>query len=97
MAVEQLSVRFPEATDTAVRERVLLAAYCSVVHGEPVPSDFAMFSREGDQAVRAVVRDFVKRARAASAGLTKAERIELVWGGAWRRDVYLRASDCRSL
>lgn len=96
-AVWQLSGRFPEATDTAVRDRVLVAVYCSVIHSRRVPTDFEMFSPAGDQAVRAVVLDFVQRARAETAGLSDAQRIRLLWGDAWRRDLYVRRSDCRGL
>ena len=94
-AVEQLGFRYEEATDTAVRHDVLVATYCSVVHGEPVPSDFGMFSPEGDRAVQSRVNDFVLRAREALSGLTEEERIEAVWGADWGENVYLQPSDCK--
>jgi hypothetical protein len=93
-AVATLAIRFPEATDTAVRHDVLVAVYCSVVHDEPVPDDFAMFSPEGDRAVRSHVRAFVSQARAATAGRSEEERIEAVWGDDWGENVFVQPSDC---
>ena len=96
-AVEQLRFRYPEASDTAVRDHVLLSVYCSVVHGEPVPREFGMFSSAGDQAVRSRVLGFVLRKRDVTSVLTTEERIETLWGDSWGENVYLRPSDCSGL
>jgi hypothetical protein len=94
LAVELLGAEYPEATDTAVRHDVLLAVYCSVVHGEPVPRDFGMFTPAGDEAVRSRVESFVQGSRSATSGLSEEERIEAVWGDSWGEDVYLEPRDC---
>ena len=97
VAIARLSGRYPEATDTAVRHDVLVSVYCSVVHGEPVPHDFGMFSSAGDRAVRSRVLGFVLRKRNATSGLTTEERIEALWGDSWGENVYLQPSDCGAL
>jgi len=96
-AVERLSGRYPEATDTAVRDHVLVSVYCSVVHGKPVSRKFGMFSPAGDRAVRSRVLGFVLRNRDATSGLTEKERIEALWGDSWGEEVYLQPSDCNGL
>jgi hypothetical protein len=96
-AVELLGARYPEATDTAVRDQVLVSVYCSVVHGEPVPRQFGMFSPAGDRAVRSRVLAFVVPKRNETSGLTEEERIEAVWGESWGEDVYLQPSDCHGM
>jgi hypothetical protein len=92
--VARLETRYPEATDSAVRDSVLVAVYCSLVEGKRVPRQFEMFSAEGDRAVESVVRDFVRRARPSLEGLTTEERIEALWGDSWKRDVYVTRDDC---
>jgi hypothetical protein len=94
VALERLSARFPEATDTAVQDSVLVSVYCAVVHGQPVPADFDMFSPEGDREVRSIVLSFVERTRDATLGLNKEERIEALWGDSWKSDACLTPSDC---
>ncbi len=93
-AVERLQTRFPEATDTAVRDYVLIAVYCSVVEGKRVPSHFGMFSAEGNAEVEAIVRNFVGRARSSLRGRTREDRIEALWGDAWKRVYYVQPEDC---
>jgi hypothetical protein len=93
-AVERLAPEFPEATDTAVRDHVLVAVYCSLVEGKGLPAHFGMFSREANREVEAVVRGFVERAEVSLAGLTKHECIDAVWGDAWKRDYYVPQQDC---
>jgi hypothetical protein len=97
VAVELLGARYPEATDTAVRYHVLVSVYCSVVHGQPVPREFGMFSPAGDRAVRSRVLAFVLPKRTETSGLAEEERIEAVWGDSWGENVYLQPSDCPGL
>ncbi len=83
-----------EATDTAVRDAVQVAVYCSVVEGAEVPDDFAMFTTEGDAQVRANVVVFVDRANTELAGRSKTARIEAMYGDSWERDIVLSPLDC---
>ncbi len=96
-AVELLRARYPEATDSDVRDQVLVSVYCSVVHGEPVPREFGMFSPAGDRAVRSRVLAFALPKRNEISGLTEEERIAAVWGDSWGENVYLQPSDCNGL
>jgi hypothetical protein len=96
-ALVGLRARFLEATDTAVRDNVLVSVYCSVVHGQPVPKTFGMFSPAGDRAVRSRVLAFVRRNRRATSGLTTDERIEALWGDSWGEDVSVQPSACNGI
>lgn len=80
-----------------VRNRVLFAVYCTIVQGDAVPTDYGMFTEEGDASVRAAVAAFVRTARGAAARLSPRQRIDALWGDAWGRDVLVSKSDCSSL
>jgi len=92
-----LRSRYGEAEDTMVRNRVLFAVYCTIVQGDAVPTDYGMFTEEGDASVRAAVAAFVRTARGAAARLSPRQRIDALWGDAWGRDVLVSKSDCSSL
>jgi hypothetical protein len=80
-----------------VRYRVLFAVYCTIVQGDAIPSDYGMFTDEGDAAVRAAITEFVRAARGPAAWLSPRQRIDALWGDAWGRDLLVSKSDCSSL
>lgn len=58
----RLSIRFPELTDTEVRESLHLVLNHFFVWGEPIqnlPVSYGMFSAEGDQSVAKAVNELL--------------------------------------
>lgn len=89
-----LSGRYEEAGDTDVGDRVLIATYCSLTAGSPIPSDFGMFSPQGDEAVADAVGAFTAEAREAYGDLSAEDRVEMVWGERWGTDMLVDDGDC---